>query len=79
MTAALATLAFLGANVVKVGQGGYVPLLGAAPPFEQHEHAGGDPRANLLQDMGAVYLTVVNPGPESDRLLRVETGLRNPQ
>lgn len=32
-----------------------------------------EPRASLQQDAGAVYLTVVNPGPESDRLLRVET------
>lgn len=33
-----------------------------------------DARASLMQDMGVVYLTVVNPGPEGDRLLRVETG-----
>ncbi|HYO16525.1 MAG TPA: copper chaperone PCu(A)C [Thermoanaerobaculia bacterium] len=32
-----------------------------------------DARASLMQDMGVVYLTVVNPGPEDDRLLRVET------
>jgi periplasmic copper chaperone A len=32
-----------------------------------------EPRASLQQDTGAVYLTVVNPGPEGDRLLRVET------
>jgi len=32
-----------------------------------------EPRATLMPEMGAVYLTVVNPGAESDRLLRVET------
>lgn len=32
-----------------------------------------EPRAVLMPSMGAVYLTVVNPGQESDRLLRVET------
>ena len=31
-------------------------------------------RANLMPEGGAVYFTVVNPGPEADRLLRVETG-----
>lgn len=30
-------------------------------------------QATSTGDMGAVYLTVVNPGPEDDRLLRVET------
>jgi copper(I)-binding protein len=30
-------------------------------------------RAVLTRDAGAVYFTVVNPGPQSDRLLRVET------
>ena len=30
-------------------------------------------RANLFPSSGAVYFTVVNPGPQSDRLLRVET------
>lgn len=33
-----------------------------------------EPRASLMPGMGAVYLTVVNPGRASDRLLRVETG-----
>lgn len=37
------------------------------------ELAVRDARASLMQDMGVVYLTVVNPGPEDDRLLRVET------
>ena len=32
-----------------------------------------EPRAMLTPSMGAVYFTVVNPGPRSDRLLRVET------
>lgn len=31
------------------------------------------PRALLTPGMGAVYFTVVNPGPRSDRLLRVDT------
>jgi len=34
-----------------------------------------DPRAVLTMDAGAVYFTVVNPGPQSDRLLRVETAM----
>lgn len=34
-----------------------------------------DPQASLTPGgTGAVYLTVANPGPEGDRLLRVETG-----
>jgi copper(I)-binding protein len=54
-------------------------LLGAASGCEKPEAAPGaleirEPRASLMQEMGVVYLTVVNPGPESDRLLRVETG-----
>ncbi len=32
-----------------------------------------EPRINLTPDAGAVYLTVVNPGSQGDRLLRVET------
>ncbi len=32
-----------------------------------------DPRVTMTPDAGAVYLTVVNPGPREDRLLRVET------
>lgn len=32
-----------------------------------------DARALLLPAAGAVYFTVVNPGPRSDRLVRVET------
>lgn len=32
-----------------------------------------EPRASFMPDLGVVYLTVVNHGPESDRLLRVET------
>lgn len=34
-----------------------------------------EPRAVVTMDAGAVYFTVVNPGPESDRLLRVETAM----
>lgn len=35
-----------------------------------------EPRATLIPGAGtaAVYLTVANPGPQGDRLLRVETG-----
>jgi protein SCO1 len=32
-----------------------------------------NPRVTLVPPTGAIYLTVVNPGPEADRLLRVET------
>ncbi len=32
-----------------------------------------EPQVTLTPDAGAVYLTVVNPGSQSDRLLRVET------
>jgi copper(I)-binding protein len=54
-------------------------LLGVASGCKPPEAAPGklevrEPRASLMPEMGAVYLTVVNPGPESDRLLRVETG-----
>lgn len=55
-------------------------LLGAASGCGQPAAAPAgklevrDVRASLMQDMGVVYLTVVNPGPEGDRLLRVETG-----
>lgn len=31
-------------------------------------------RATLMPETGAVYFKVVNPGPQADRLLRVETG-----
>ena len=30
-------------------------------------------RATLMPETGAVYFKVINPGPEADRLLRVET------
>ena len=52
------------------------------PAAEKREAAAGvpvdrlevrEPRATLTPDAGAVYLTVVNPGPREDRLLRVET------
>lgn len=51
-------------------------LLGAANGCGQPAAPGleiREPRATLMPEMGAVYLTVVNPGAESDRLLRVET------
>jgi periplasmic copper chaperone A len=53
-------------------------LLGAAAGCGKPETAAArleihEPRASLLQETGAVYLTVVNRGAESDRLLRVET------
>ena len=56
-----------------------VAFLGAASGCGQPAAAPGkleirEPRASLMAEMGVVYLTVVNPGPESDRLLRVETG-----
>ena len=49
-----------------------------APKAEETTSAGLEVReatATLLPDMGAVYLTVVNPGPDGDRLLRAETGI----
>ena len=55
-----------------------VALLGVVSGCGRQPAAGTleirDPRASLMPDMGVVYLTVVNPGPEADRLLRVETG-----
>ncbi|HEV2846142.1 MAG TPA: copper chaperone PCu(A)C [Thermoanaerobaculia bacterium] len=62
------TILWLGLALAAAGCAGDAPA--TADRLEVRQ-----PRATLLTpDMGVAYLTVVNPGPAGDRLLRVETG-----